>query len=146
MLKISLKQINRRKAITFLSSVLATHAIPKTVFSSEDSVNNRILNLSSGSAVDDARIYLEVPEIAENGNTVPVSVSAPGAKRVMLLADGNPRPNVATFNFSNLAVPDCSMRIRLAKSQNILAVAEMTDGSFTQVANAVKVTIGGCGG
>jgi sulfur-oxidizing protein SoxY len=38
------------------------------------------------------------------------------------------------------------MRIRLAKSQNILAVAEMTDGSFTQVANAVKVTIGGCGG
>lgn len=138
---------SRRRALAMGGATISIAILPYSgIYASTEKIDEKINEFTGGSALGEGNITLTTPEIAENGNTVPVSVSAPGAKRVMLLADGNPRPNVATFNFSNLAVPDCSMRIRLAKSQNILAVAEMTDGSFTQVANAVKVTIGGCGG
>ena len=138
---------SRRRALAIGGATISIAILPYSgVYASTEKIDAKIKEFTGGKAVVDGNITLTTPEIAENGNTVPVSVSAPGAKRVMLLADGNPRPSVATFNFSKLAVPDCSMRIRLAKSQNILAVAEMTDGSFTQVANAVKVTIGGCGG
>ncbi len=138
---------SRRRALAMGGATISIAILPYSgIYASTEKIDEKINEFTGGNALGEGNITLTTPEIAENGNTVPVSVSAPGAKRVMLLADGNPRPNVATFNFSNLAVPDCSMRIRLAKSQNILAVAEMTDGSFTQVANAVKVTIGGCGG
>jgi sulfur-oxidizing protein SoxY len=78
---------------------------------------------------------------------VPVSVSAPGAVSIMLLAAGNPNPDVGTFNFGPLAASQsASTRIRLASTQDVIAIAKMADGSFVQARNEVKVTIGGCGG
>ena len=102
---------------------------------------------TGGATPAEGGIDLTTPEIAENGSTVPVEVSAEGAKRIMLLADGNPNPGVATFRFGALNPSRmASTRIRLAQTQNVLAVAELEDGSFTMVSNVVKVTIGGCGG
>ena len=64
-----------------------------------------------------------------------------------LYADGNPLPGVATFRFGPLSASQtASTRIRLAGSQNVVAVAKMADGSFMQASVPVKVTIGGCGG
>ena len=89
----------------------------------------------------------DAPEIAENGNTVPITVSAPGASSIMILAAGNPVPAVATFNFGPMsAARSGSTRIRLAKTQDVIAVAKMEDGSFQTTQAMVKVTIGGCGG
>ena len=65
----------------------------------------------------------------------------------MLLAAGNPNPDVGTFNFGPLAASQtASTRIRLAGTQDVVAIAKMADGSFVRTANEVKVTIGGCGG
>ena len=92
-------------------------------------------------------LALNAPEIAENGNTVPIEISAPGAVAISIFADGNPVPAVATFNFGPLSASrSASTRIRLAKSQNVVAIAKMEDGSFQKASAAVKVTIGGCGG
>ncbi|RIA56064.1 thiosulfate oxidation carrier protein SoxY [Dichotomicrobium thermohalophilum] len=92
-------------------------------------------------------ITLNAPEIAENGNTVPISVDAPGAEEVMVFALGNPSPDVVKFKFGRLAGSHtASTRIRLAKTQNVVAVAKMPDGSFVKTQKEVKVTIGGCGG
>ena len=88
---------------------------------------------------------LDVPEIADNGGAVPVRVAAPGARRIALFADGNPRPRVAVFRFGPLVPPDARTRIRLAKSQNVIAVAEMADGSFRRASRKIAVTVGGCG-
>lgn len=103
---------------------------------------------------EEGRISLDLPEIAENGNTVPISVGVESpmteddhVKAVHIFAEGNPLPNVAKMNFtprSGEAV--ASTRIRLAKTQKIHAVAEMSDGSVFTAAREVKVTIGGCGG
>ncbi len=95
-----------------------------------------------------------MPEIAENGNTVPLSVSvdAPMAadnyvSEILVVADGNPNPGVATFRFSPLSgKAEASTRIRLATTQNIIAVAKTSKGEFFTNQKLVKVTIGGCGG
>ena len=60
--------------------------------------DDAIAAFTGGASVTEGGIDLTAPEIAENGNTVPVSVSAPGAVSIMLLATGNPTPAVATFN------------------------------------------------
>jgi sulfur-oxidizing protein SoxY len=100
------------------------------------------------------RVSIDAPEIAENGNTVPVSVDVKSAmkgndmvKAVHLWAEGNPRPEVATFHFTALSgAAKASTRMRLAKTQNLYAVAEMANGDLFMAKRLVKVTIGGCGG
>lgn len=100
------------------------------------------------------KISIDLPEIAENGNTVPlaVSVDAPMTaddyvSEVLVLADGNPRPGVATFKFTPLSgKAEASTRIRLASTQNIIVVAKTSKGQFYTGQKLVKVTIGGCGG
>ena len=90
----------------------------------------------------------------ENGNAVKVAFSIDSpmtatnyVKAVHVMADGNPTPEVASFNFTPaMGACSASTRMRLAKTQNIIVLAEMNDGSFKQAQATVKVTIGGCGG
>lgn len=99
-------------------------------------------------------ITLELPQIAENGNTVPIGVEvkspmtqADYVKALHVFAEGNPLPNVATFHFTpRSGMAKASTRMRLAKTQNIVAVAEMSNGKVYMTKTEVKVTIGGCGG
>jgi len=66
---------------------------------------------------------------------------------ILVVADGNPNPGVATFQFSPLTgKAEASTRIRLATTQNIIAVAKTSKGEFFTNQKLVKVTIGGCGG
>jgi sulfur-oxidizing protein SoxY len=138
--------LTRRNALALGSAALAVTLVPLRAFAASEKTMADIKAFAGDAVVGEGNIELTTPEIAENGNTVPVEFSAPGAKRVMLLADGNPNPGVATFSFGELGDPSGSTRIRLAGTQNVVAVAEMADGTYTQVAKAVKVTIGGCGG
>ncbi len=106
-----------------------------------------IAAFTGGADVADGGVTLTAPEIAENGNTVPIEVSAPSAAAILIVAAGNPEPGVATFNFGPLAAEQAaSTRIRLAGTQDVIAVAKMADGSFAKASATVKVTIGGCGG
>jgi sulfur-oxidizing protein SoxY len=110
-------------------------------------VDDLINEFTGGAAVVDGGVDLTAPEIAENGNTVPIAVSAAGASAIMVLAAGNPTPPVATFNFGPLAASQsASTRIRLAGTQDVIAVARMADGTYARASKTVKVTIGGCGG
>jgi sulfur-oxidizing protein SoxY len=116
-------------------------------FRANAAVDDLIAEFTGGAAVADGGIDLTAPEIAENGNTVPIAVSAAGASAVMVLAAGNPTPPVCTFKFGPLAgSQSASTRIRLAGTQDVIAVARMADGSFARALKTVKVTIGGCGG
>jgi len=139
-------KLNRREALVLGAGTAAAAAfagLPAYANLTDDAV----AAFTGGAAVTEGGIDLTAPEIAENGNTVPVEVSAEGAAAIMMLATGNPNPAVGTFNFGPLAGSrSASTRIRLAKTQDVMAVARMEDGSFRQVTATVKVTIGGCGG
>ena len=100
------------------------------------------------------KIKFDLPEIAENGNTVPMTVKVASAmtdgdyvKKIHVLASGNPEPGVASFHLTPASgEASASIRMRLAKTQNVVALAEMSDGKVYIAKQTVKVTIGGCGG
>lgn len=99
-------------------------------------------------------IKLTTPAIAENGNTVPIAVEVEGSfsadkyvKSIHVFALDNPTPDVISFHFSPASgKAKVGTRIRLAKTQRVVAIAEWSDDRVMQAANEVKVTIGGCGG
>lgn len=137
-------ELTRRGAIALGAGAAAVMALPMRAVAS---VDDAIAAFTGGASVGDSGITLTTPEIAENGNTVPVSVDAAGAVSILVLASGNPTPGVATFNFGPMAASQyASTRIRLAGTQDVIAIAKMADGSFARASNTVKVTIGGCGG
>ena len=122
----------------------ADTAAPATSNKTPDEI---IAEFTGGAEVTDGGVTLTAPEIAENGNTVPISVAAPGAEAILVIASGNPAPEAATFRFGPLAgSQEASTRIRLAQTQDVLAIAKLPDGTFGRASTNIKVTIGGCGG
>ena len=137
-------KFTRRDALALGLGATAASFLPLRATAAAD---DAIAAFTGGAEVGSGGLTLTAPEIAENGNTVPIAVDAPGSVSVLVLAMGNPNPDVATFNFGPLAgAQSASTRIRLAKTQDVVAVAKMADGSFIQASQTVKVTIGGCGG
>jgi sulfur-oxidizing protein SoxY len=118
------------------------------------SAAEQIAKFTGGKTAEKGKISIELPEIAENGNTVPLSVAVDApitadnyVSEVMVVAEGNPNPGVATFHFSPTSgKAEASTRIRLAATQNIVVVAKTSKGEFYTGQKLVKVTIGGCGG
>ncbi|EAQ98274.2 thiosulfate oxidation carrier protein SoxY [Congregibacter litoralis] len=89
----------------------------------------------------------KVPDIAEDGSIVPVTVSTDmeGVKSIALLVDANPNPLSARFHFMPGAVPEFKTRIKMGESSDVRAVIETADALYVATKN-VKVTLGGCGG
>ena len=103
---------------------------------------------------EEGRVTLRLPPIAENGNTVPLTVSvespmtaADHVKTIYVFADKNPTPDVAIFHLTPaMGRASADTRIRLGQTQDVVAIAEMNDGKLFMTRAEVKVTIGGCGG
>ena len=134
----------RRETMAVSGAALVASVLPIKLMAS---TTDLISGITGGTEASGDGINLTAPEIAENGNTVPISVDAPGAVAITVLAAGNPTPGVAKFNFgAGSGSQSCTTRIRLAGTQDVIAIAEMADGSFSAAQQTVKVTIGGCGG
>jgi sulfur-oxidizing protein SoxY len=137
-------EVTRRNAMMMGAGALAVLGLPLRATAKDIEA---ITAFTGGAEMAETGVTLTAPEIAENGNTVPIEVAAPGAEAIMVLALGNPTPAVATFSFGPLAASQAaSTRIRLAGTQDVVAIARMADGSFARASSTVKVTIGGCGG
>ena len=123
-------------------------------FATPEDVAAEIKTYAGDATVGTGTVTLSAPEIAENGNSVPISISVESpmtdddyVESVAVYAEGNPLPQVVTFNFSPASgEATASTRMRLAKTQNVVAVAKMSNGSVFSHTRNVKVTIGGCGG
>lgn len=107
-----------------------------------------------GATPQPGKVAIAAPDIAENGATVAVTFSvdhpmtaASHVRKITVLADGNPSPEVAVFHFTpRSGKAEVATRVRLAKTQTIVALAELSDGALYIARREVKVTIGGCGG
>lgn len=148
--------VNRRQALSVGAGALAVAmgGFSTAAFADKKATDEAIAKFAGGKTPVAGKVKLDLPEIAENGNTVPMSVSVESpmteqshVTEVLVLADGNPAPGVVRFYFSPASgVAEASTRIRLAKTQDIIALAKMNDGSVFMGTKQVKVTIGGCGG
>ncbi|MDP1647294.1 MAG: SoxY-related AACIE arm protein [Rubrivivax sp.] len=107
---------------------------------------------TGGAAVQDGRVTLDASPLVENGNAVPVTVSVVSpmtaddhVQRIALFTERNPQPEVAVFHLSPVngrAV--VGTRMRLATSQTIVALAQLSDGSVWQQRVEVVVTLAAC--
>lgn len=93
------------------------------------------------------KVTLNVPEIAENGAVVPVSVSTtlPKVTGITILVPENPSALAASYKLADGAMPSIGCRLKMAKTSNVVAVVE-SDGKLYSASKEVKVTLGGCGG
>ncbi len=126
-------------------------AWPKKAFEAKN-VGDALSALhGSSDAADSGAIKIKAPDIAENGAVVPITVtvdsSALGTKveSISVIAEKNPVPLVASYDMGPSAEGYVSMRIKMGKTSNVVAVVKSGDKLF-KGAKEVKVTIGGCGG
>jgi sulfur-oxidizing protein SoxY len=100
----------------------------------------------------EGKVTLDVPPIAENGNSVPLTVkvdspmtAAEHVRSIHLFAQENPLPNVAHFYLGPRAgKAQVSTRIRLFTSQKLVALASLSDGSFWSGSAEVVITLAAC--
>lgn len=98
-------------------------------------------------------VQLTLPDIAENGNMVPFTVYVDSpmtdedyVETITVLSTGNPQPVIGTFHFTPASGRALvGGRLRLARTQDLVVVAEMKSGALVSGRSNVKVTIGGCG-
>jgi sulfur-oxidizing protein SoxY len=139
-------------SVAAAAGLIGLRAMPARA-SAEDAMA-RLKEFAGDMEPESGAITLTAPEIAENGNTVPISISVESpmteddyVESVMVLAEGNPNPDVITFHFTPLSgEASATTRMRLAKTQNVIAVARTSKGAVFMDKKEVKVTIGGCGG
>ena len=149
-----LRKISRRNALQLIAAFTGTAILPSISLSQPNKALDRINEITKGLGATESDIYLDLPEIAENGNQVKVSFEMDSpmtetdyVKTVYIFADGNPSPNVAKFYFTpQMGSCSATTRMRLSKTQNVYLLAENNDGQFLMTNAKVKVTIGGCGG
>jgi sulfur-oxidizing protein SoxY len=147
-------EISRRTALAMGASAAAATVLPARIASAQAAKNNSadlIKAFTGGKTAAAGKVKLDLPEIAENGNTVPMTITVESTKDayvtdLLVVADANPQGGVAQFHFTAESVAEVNTRIRAAETQNVIAVAKMNDGSFFTASREVKVTIGGCGG
>jgi sulfur-oxidizing protein SoxY len=148
------RRLNRREALTAGAGAFAVGlALAPGPARALNDYADEIKKFTGGRTPVEGRVRLELPELAENGNTVPLSVAVDGTgdesahvEEILVLAPANPNARVIRFRFSSMSVPEASTRIRLAATQDVIAVARLSDGTFLSASRQIKVTIGGCGG
>jgi sulfur-oxidizing protein SoxY len=98
------------------------------------------------------RVKLELPPLSENGNTVPLTVSvespmtpADHVRAIHVFTELNPQPDVVSFRLGpRSGMARVATRIRLANTQTVTAIGELSDGSFWSATASVVVTLAAC--
>ena len=151
-----LKVVNRRSFILGASAAATLAALgsmgstPASAKAWEDFMKEAI----KGATPTEGKVKVDLPEIAENGNTVPYKVhiespmtDADHVAALHVYATGNPGPQIISAKFTPMSGKAyVKSRMRLAKTQEVVAVAQMSDGKVYMGKTTVEVTIGGCGG
>jgi sulfur-oxidizing protein SoxY len=103
-------------------------------------------------SVKPGKVTLEIPPLVENGNTVPCAVTVESpmtakdyVKAIHIFNEKNPQPNVISMHLGPRAGrANVSTRIRLSDTQTVVAIAELSDGSFWSASTNVIITLGAC--
>jgi sulfur-oxidizing protein SoxY len=135
-------------------SVLALGAwfSPLTAFAKKEDATKAIQEITGGKPIIDGKVKLVIPPLVENGNLVVLKLSVDSpmtpndyVKSVHVIAEGNPLPNIFTVHLTpRSGTANVTTRVRLADSQTVWAIAQMSDGSFYQGSAETLVTLSAC--
>jgi sulfur-oxidizing protein SoxY len=150
------KKATRRDVLRIAGAVaLAGGAAPPLVAPAEATpaeVQAAVASIVGDARINDGKVKLDIPPLVENGNTVPCTVTvespmtaADHVKAIHVFTEKNPQPYVISVGLGPRAGrASVSTRIRLRDSQTVLAVAEMSDGTFWSGHANVMVTTSAC--
>ena len=137
-------------AVLAAAKIGLTHAAATP--NAADPFQQRINAASNGAPIREGRVRIDTPSLADNGHSVPIIVKVESpmtvddyVRRIRLVSENNPRPLVATFHLSpRSGRAEISTRIRLNKTQRVVALAEMSDGTCWSAQAEVIVTESAC--
>ena len=148
--------MKRRTFLQRSSFALTAAALPalaqQSKFQPAQDIRPLIDGIVRGAAIEEGGILVELPQIAENGNSVPLHVKvdhpmAPAdfVAAIHIIAERNPRPLVASFHLQpQSGRAEVSTRVRLAGTQKVTVLAGMSDGRFRMTQAEVLVTSAAC--
>lgn len=146
---------DRRRMILGMLAAMVSGMIPLRALAAEwnkiafdaRALPDVLKGIGASSIAESDRIDLKAPEIAENGAIVPVEITSriPETESIYIIADRNPQPLVAEFDFTGATDPFVSTRIKMGETSKVRVIVK-AGGKFYATARDVKVTIGGCGG
>jgi sulfur-oxidizing protein SoxY len=134
------------------SFLLASAGIVLDAKASPVDMQEAIRKVTRGAPIQRGKVTLELPPLSENGHVVPLAVTvaspmtpAEHVRAIHIFTEKNPQPNVASFRLGPRAGRAAvSTRVRLADTQSVIAIAELSDGSFWSAAAHVVVTLAAC--
>jgi sulfur-oxidizing protein SoxY len=146
--------MKRRKFLAASGAALATAALPASAqrFNPPQDIAPLLARLTKGATAEPSGIEIELPQIAENGNSVPMRVRVKSpmtpddyVAAVYLIAERNPRPLVATFHLGpQSGRAEISTRVRLAGTQKVTVLAELSNKRYLVGQMEVLVTSAAC--
>jgi sulfur-oxidizing protein SoxY len=144
----------RRRFISALAGIAAAPLVPARLARAQqpDPLAALVRKITGGATIKAALVTVDTPRLADNGHSVPLSVSvdspmtaADHVRSITLLSERNPRPLMATFHLDPAAGrAHVATRVRLNGSQRVLALAQLSDGSWLSGDAEVEVTESAC--
>lgn len=136
----------RRDTLAMGSAALVALGFPGGTHAQDMTAEQAMSAFADGARITEGGVQLSMADIAEDGYKVPVEVVADGAAAILIIAPANPVPPVALVTFGPQAADHrFATRIRLARTQEVIALARLTDGTVHRATQQVDVVVGGCG-
>jgi sulfur-oxidizing protein SoxY len=131
---------------------LGAYLSPSLVFAKKEDALAAIQKITGGARIETQRVTLVIPPLVENGNLVVLKVSVESpmtaddyVRAIHVIAEGNPLPNIFTAYLTpRSGTATITTRVRLADSQRVWAIAQMSNGSFYQGYAETLVTLSAC--
>ena len=147
-------KLKRRALITSFFAAGAVLATPRWLLAARPDaafdarqLDAAVANVFEGPVIETDQIMLKIPDIAENGAVVPVTISTdlPNVESIAVVVEKNPTPLAAMFELTEKSVPEVSVRIKMGETSPVHVLVR-SGGKVFSTSKEVKVTIGGCGG
>jgi len=142
--------IQRIQKLTILT--IGAWLSPTFVFAKKEDADEAIKKITGSAKIQEGRVTLTIPPLVENGNLVVLKVSVESpmtandyVKAIHVIAEGNPLPNIFTAYLTpRSGTANITTRVRLADSQRVWAIVQMSNGSFWQGSAETLVTLSAC--
>jgi sulfur-oxidizing protein SoxY len=145
------RDVLKLAGVLAVGSAVPTIAVPPAAATPAD-MRAAIAKIMGDAKLNVGKVKLDIPPLVENGNTVPCAVTVDSpmtptdyVKAIHVINEKNPQPNVISARLGPRAGrANISIRMRLSDTQTVVAIAEMSDGSFWSDRTDVIITLGAC--
>lgn len=146
-------RLDRRRLLAGAAAALAVVPVPfAPALAAAAEVRSAVEAILAGRIPGEAGLTVDAPDLAENGAQVPIRVAVDSpmtpddhVTAIHLVATANPVPGLTTFRLTpRLGRAEVFTRVRLAEAQEVLVLAELSDGRVLSAAVRIAVTAGGC--